>query len=492
MQSGEYNMNKIKEIRKLAKLTQKDVADRLGITQQAYAAYESNSRIPSAKILQKISAIFNIDSNDLISKTTIANNDINSIEDFLSKSYTAYHTTQNAISILEKNGFDELEMNKKWTLKKHGKYYVQINGSSFIAFKIGDLSTYSFNIAGSHTDSPCLHIKGRNLQTTPEGKRIDVETYGGLLLYSMLDIPLRIAGRVLVKKDNMIETQVISTDFNVNIPSLCIHHNPGVNKELNLNVQSDMLPLIGSCDDLYKGIYPDAEILDADLYCVPDVAPYFSGIDKSFLVSPRIDNLTSVYSSINALINAKTKGISIVSASDNEEVGSDTKQGAASAFLRNVLMKINSSLNKTDEEYLEAIQNGFFLSIDNGHGVHPAHSEKSDPYNLSVLNNGIAIKHHTNYATDGVGGSIIKAICQKEKIPFQDYYNNSDVRSGGTIGLVVSTQLAINSCDIGLAQLGMHSAIETVGKFDIDRMERLVQAFFETKITKIGSSYLLK
>ena len=485
-------MNKIKEYRKLANLTQKEVAEKLGITQQAYATYETSGRNPSGKLLDKLAFILHADPNELISNTLFSNSDINSIEEFLAKSYTAYHSTANAISILEKNGFVELDLSKKWTLRKFGKYYIQMNQSAFIAFKTGDLSSYTFNIAGSHTDSPCLHIKGNSLLDSPEGKRINVERYGGLLLYSMLDIPLKIAGRVMIKKDEYIESRIIATDFNVNIPSLCIHHNPTANKDLSLSVQNDMLPLIGDCNDLYKTIYPEAEILDADLYCVSDIEPSYSGIKKEFLVSPRIDNLTSVYSSINGLIKANNKGIAIVFASDNEEIGSETKQGAESIFIQNVLRKINSSLGKTEEDYYSAIENGFLLSIDNGHAAHPAYLGKSDVDQKVFLNKGVVIKHHVNYSTDGVSSSIVKAICKNNEIEYQDYYNNSDIPCGGTIGLTLSTHLGINSCDIGLAQLGMHSAIETVGKDDILKMENLVKAYFETTIYKDGATYQLK
>ena len=485
-------MNKIKEYRKLANLTQKEVADKLGITQQAYAAYETTNRVPSGKTLDRLAFILNADPNELISKTILQNSDITTLEEFLAKSYTSYHTTMNAISILDRNGFVELDMSKKWILKKFCKYYVQINQSSFIAFKVGDLSEYSFNIAGSHTDSPSLHIKGNSLIESPEGKRVNVEQYGSLILYSMLDIPLKIAGRVMSKKDNIIESKIITTDFTVNIPSLCIHHNPTVNKELTLSVQNDMLPLLGECDDLYKSIYPEAEILDADLYCVPDVLPTYSGIDKSLLIAPRIDNLTSVYTSINALINTNNKGIAVIYASDNEEIGSFTKQGAESVFLENVLKKINQSLNKSEEEFYSAIGNGFLLSIDNGHAAHPAYLGKSDIDQKVFLNKGIVIKHNVNYSTDGVSSSIVKAICKNNDIEYQDYYNNSDIRCGGTIGLTISTHLAINSCDIGLAELGMHSAIETVGRSDIAKMEKLIKCFFETTIIKDDNNYQIK
>mgnify|MGYP003311275890 CR=1 FL=1 len=149
----------------------------------------------------------------------------------------------------------------------------------------------------------------------------------------------------------------------------------------------------------------------------------------------------------------------------------------------------NVMIDMSEEEYNEAISNGFLLSVDNGHAIHPAHVNMSDVDQKVYLNKGIVIKHHVNYSTDGVSSSIVKAICKQNDILYQDYYNNSDVRCGGTIGLVISTNLAINSCDIGLAELGMHSAIETIGKDDIKRMETLLKCFYETNINKEGNSY---
>ena len=163
---------------------------------------------------------------------------------FLDKSYTAYHAVKHSEYILENHGFSKLNLADKWNLEVGGKYYVVKNGTSVIAFVVGE--NFAFNIAASHTDSPCLHVKGRELLPSPEGARLNVEAYGGLILYSMLAAPLKVAGRIIEKHGDMLTSKIVESDYVVNIPSLAIHHNPNVNSAFSVSVQKDMLPLIGA------------------------------------------------------------------------------------------------------------------------------------------------------------------------------------------------------------------------------------------------------
>lgn len=405
------------------------------------------------------------------------------VQEFLNTSYTAFHTVDNCSRILAQNGFIPYDRGVK--AQKGGKYFIKKNGSALIAFKVGDLSSYAFNVACSHTDSPVLKVKGRKLIKSPQGYRINVETYGGLIRYSMMDIPLKIAGRVFLSTEAGVKEALIESDFTVNIPSLCIHHNPEVNDKLSLNVQVDMLPLIGGEEeDLYKVLCGDNEVIDGDLFVVPRVSAFLSGARSDLLCAPRIDNLTSVYTSLNALLDAQPKGVSVCCFFDNEEIGSHTKQGAHSAFLPALLKRINSDLGMNDSDYQKAIDNGMCLSIDNGHAVHPAHPEKSDVNERVYLNGGVVIKHHANYSTDGYSSAVVKSVAKKAGVKVQDYYNRSDLRCGGTLGLITSAQLEMDAADIGLAQLAMHSAIETVGLADLDSMTALVKGFFNASIVR--------
>lgn len=408
---------------------------------------------------------------------------------FLEKSYTAYHTALNCQFILEKNGFEQLSLDKEWNLSVGGKYYVTKNDSAVIAFKVGE--NFAFNIAESHTDSPCLKVKGNTLVQSPEGARVNVEEYGGLILYSMLDAPLKIAGRILEKHGDKLVSKVVESKYTVSIPSLAIHHNPTVNNGMALSVQKDMLPLLGYTEDVYSTLSKD-EIVDADLYVVPATVPYYSGVNCEYLCSPRIDNLTSVFTSVQAITKCNPKNIALACCFDNEEVGSRTKQGANSALLRNVLKKIARGLNKSKDEFISACENGFILSIDNGHAMHPAFPEKSDVTQKVLLNGGVVIKHHTNYATDGFSSAVVKTLLDKAGVKHQDYYNHSDLRCGSTIGLMTSANLAMNACDIGLAQLAMHSAVETVGATDIGDMQNCIDAFFDCAIVQKGQNIEIK
>lgn len=415
------------------------------------------------------------------------------IEEFLNESLTPFNT-KTALEKLfkdEKEKYIEIKVGEEWNIKEDKIYLVNKDNGGFILFKVSN-KTKAFKIIGSHIDSPCLKIKGPILIDSPEGKRINVEAYGGLINYSMLDIPLRIAGRVFISRKDQIEEVEVKSEKYINIPSQCIHHNIEVNKNLSLSVQNDLLPLLGECDDLYKFLGIKDKVISQDLYVVPAEKPFYTSEKDELLVSPRLDNLVNAYASIKALINSDVDGIGVVCLFNNEETGSCTRYGALSDFLRSVLKGINKGLKRDKQDFYASLENGLFVSADNGHACHQAHPEKSDPVNKCIMNKGIIIKHHTNYATDGISSGIVKLILERNKISYQDYYNNSDIRCGSTIGPLVSTNLQMKACDIGLAQLAMHSAIETVGAKDIKSMEKFMECFLNSKILIEGNIVKIK
>lgn len=407
------------------------------------------------------------------------------IKEFLDSSYTAFQAVDNGIKMLFDAGFERIDPAKSPEIKVGGKYFFTVNSTTLIAFKIG--KEKKFYVAESHTDSPALRIKGNKTIDSPEGKRLNVEKYGGLVLFSLVNSPLKIAGRIIEKTENGVKEKNVVSPFTVNIPALCIHHNAEVNDKLSLSVQKDMLPLVGNVDDIYSFL-SDNEVIDGDLFVVPSTPAFVSGAHGEYLCSPRIDNLTSVYASLKALIASDGEGIRIACCFDNEEIGSLTKQGANSALLENTLRFIMRSVGGAEEDFAAAVSDGYILSVDNAHAVHPAHPEKSDPVEKVVMNGGIVIKHHTNYSTDALSSAILKTILDKADVKYQDYYNNSDIRCGGTIGLVTSARLNMKACDIGLAQLAMHSGIETVGLSDIPVMESCIKAFFSTTLSVDGAN----
>lgn len=402
------------------------------------------------------------------------------LKEFLDNSFTAYHTTANVVRFLEENGFCPLVMGEEWNVRSGGKYYVTRNGSSVIAFRIGKRKV--FDICESHTDSPSFKVKGNRL-VIGDVNRLNTETYGGGILYSFFDRPLKVAGRLLVETDNGVEERLVVSKYDVVIPSLAIHHNPTVNDGCAVNTQSDTLPLFSQNG---RGLYEtltDGSVLDADLFVIPATQAFNGGADGEFLCSARLDNLTSVYASVNALVNCVPNGIAVAACLDNEEIGSGTRQGSPS-FIDQTLNAVSDALKLTERERLYARENGFVISSDNGHALHPAHAEKADVCNKTLLNGGVVIKHHVNYATDGLTSALVKKLLKDNNIKYQDYYNRSNLRCGSTLGLATARQLGMRVCDVGIAELAMHSACETCGTEDISAMQSFMTAFLSSGIDK--------
>ena len=401
------------------------------------------------------------------------------INQFLDTSYTAFHTVANAEAMLAEHGFTKLSLGKDFAIKRGGKYYVTRNDSGIIAFVAGQNNV--FNIVESHTDSPSFKVKGNSVTEGNGVVRVNTEKYGGGLLYTYFDRPMKIAGRLLCQTENGLQTKLAVSDYNVVIPSLCIHHNRNANDGFAVNAQVDTLPLLGlTGSDIYSTL-TDEKVIDGDLFVVPVTPAFAAGTHNELLCSPRIDNLTSVYSSLSALIAAEPHDIAVCACLDNEEIGSGTRQGSPN-WLEQVLCAISDALGLTETQAFAARENGFVLSADNGHAVHPAHPEKSDPYTKAYMGKGVMIKHHVNYSTDGLSSALFKHIASLADVPVQDYYNNSAVSCGSTLGLVTSRTLGMKTCDIGLAQLAMHSACETVALCDVEHMKAALLTFFNVTL----------
>ncbi len=400
------------------------------------------------------------------------------LHQFLNTSYTAFHSAANLRTIYEESGFVRLTLGEQWNLKRGGKYYVTRNDSSVIAFKVGKKNV--FNIAESHTDSPCFKIKGSKLMVN-DVVRLNTEKYGGGLLYTYFDRPLKVAGRLVTETANGVQSSLAVSGYNVVIPSLAIHQNRAVNDGFAVNPQVDTLPLFAKQSaDLYATLTKDT-VLDADLYVVPATETFYAGVNGEFLCSARLDNLTSAYTSAQALINCVPSSIAVAACLDNEEIGSGTRQGSPS-FIEQTLQAICTALNLSGEQCLAARENGFVLSVDNGHARHPAHTEKADGTAYAVMGGGVTIKHHVNYATDGLTSAMLKKLLADSGIKYQDLYNRSDMSCGTTLGLATSRQLGMRVCDIGIAQLAMHSACETCMTEDVEAMQSCLSVFLSADI----------
>ncbi len=400
----------------------------------------------------------------------------------LSKSYTPFHTVANAEKTLEKSGFVCLKEEESWKIVEGGKYYVVRNGSALIAFIVGK---DGFNIVAAHTDSPVFKIKAKASTTVADFCKLNVESYGGGIYSTWIDRKLGIAGRILVGTEKSVKSVLVESGITVVIPGLAIHLNRTVNEGVAINVQRDMSPVIGSGNVTMEQLFaPKAEggkILDYDLFLYVKEEPYFYGADNSLIASSRLDDLEGVYGGLYALEKADPKRTAVLALFDNEEVGSATKQGAGSTFLADTVRRIDLAMHKSEEEHFMSLARSMMVSMDNAHGKHPNRPELSDPTNDVVLNGGITIKHHANqnYTTDGVSSAVFKNIMDKANVKYQDFYMRSDMRCGGTLGAISSSQLSIRSVDIGLAQWAMHSAVESAGARDFDELVKGLTAFFD-------------
>ncbi len=401
--------------------------------------------------------------------------------DFLYKSPTAYHSVKTIKERLDLNGFSEVKESEKWNLQKEGKYYVIKNDSALIAFTIGngDVEEDGFKLIGAHTDSPGFRIKA-NPEMVSEGKyiKLNTEVYGGPILYTWFDRPLGIAGKVTLKGNSPLKPEVKLVNINkplLIIPSVAIHMNRSVNEGFNINKQKDTLPLLSLINDKFEKDGYLVKILaeelnvetkdilgfDLGLYEVEKGA--IIGINEEFISAGRLDDMWMVYAGVQALIESKAnKSTKVMVCMDNEEIGSLTPQGANSALLLNILERITLALGKDREGLYRALSNSLMISADLAHAVHPNAEEKHDPTNRPVLGNGPVLKTAASgsYSTDSYNAAIFEGLCKEAGVPYQKFFNRSDVRGGTTIGPITSSLLTIPVMDMGAPLLSMHSIRE--------------------------------
>ena len=313
---------------------------------------------------------------------------------FIQKSPSCFHAVDTMKHMLLENGYTELRECEAWSLNKGGKYFTTRNGSSILAFQIGNtLEDYHFQVTSSHSDSPTFKVK-ENAELKGKGGylQLNTEGYGGMLCSTWMDRPLSLAGRVLVKDGNTFTSRLLSFDRDLLlIPNVAIHMNRDVNNGMKYNNQVDMLPLFsaGECSEGdYAQLIADElgcakeQIFGTDLYLYNRMAPSIWGAKEEFISSGKLDDLQCAFTSLKALLaGTNEKAINVFACFDNEEVGSGTKQGACSTFLYDVLQRINDNLGFTKEDYYRAVAKSFMVSCDNANAVHPNHPEKTDDTN---------------------------------------------------------------------------------------------------------------
>ena len=420
--------------------------------------------------------------------------------EFLDSSPNAFWAVANMKGILKAQGYELLCEGMPWKLEAGKGYYVSRNDSALIAFRVPKEDFLGFQIMASHSDSPAFKIKpNAEIEIDKQYIKLNVEKYGGMLCAPWLDRPLSVAGRVVVRTAEGIETRLININRDLMIiPNLAIHMNRQVNEGYSYNAQVDMLPLFGDSEDANgrfetliaeaAGVKPE-EILDTDLFLYNRMKARLVGANGEYLSSGRLDDLQCAFSSLKGFLQAEPKdSVAVHCVYDNEEVGSGTKQGAESTFLKDVLHRINAALGHDEEYYLRALASSFLVSADNAHSVHPNQTGKADPTNRPYMNKGIVIKYSANqkYTTDAISGAIFRAICEKANVPVQVFTNRSDILGGSTLGNISNTQVALNTVDIGLPQLAMHSSYETAGSRDTAYLIEAARLLFSSSVEGAG------
>ena len=435
-------------------------------------------------------------------------NIISELTTFIEHAPTAFHAIDEIKMLLKKEGFQELKESEIWNLEPGEKYYVTRNNSSIIALKAGkDLENYSFHVTASHSDSPAFKLKeNAEIEIAKKYTVLNTEGYGGMICSTWFDRPLSLAGRVMVKNGDRIETKLVKINRDLlMIPSLAIHMDRKVNEGRAINKQIDMLPVLsGSVKEpgevkslVAKELGVEiTDIYGMDLFLYNRMEAVRWGSDGEFIGCPRLDDLQCAFTSLKGFLEAENdKNINVYECFDNEEVGSGKKQGAASTFLYDVLWRANKALGNTEEEYYRAVAGSFMLSCDNAHAVHPNYKQKTDATNCVYMNDGIVVKSHAGqkYTSDAVSVAVFKMICEKAGVPVQFFANRSDEAGGSTLGNIAMAQVSMNTVDIGLPQLAMHSAYETAGVKDTEYMIKAVKTFYGSHITTASDgNYMLE
>ena len=406
---------------------------------------------------------------------------------FAEQSPTAFHAAANLVTLLEENGFAELKETDPWLVDAGGKYFVRRNDSAVIAFQIPETGFASFRIAAAHSDSPAFKLKEKFEDKTEFYVRLNVEKYGGMIMSTWMDRPLSVAGRLAVREGGSVATRLVNLDRDaLLIPNMPIHFNREVNTGYNFDPQVDMMPVYGSAESAgglmreiaeAAGTEPE-NILGHDLFLYGRQSASVWGADDAYFSCGRIDDLECAWACMMALTRSTARdAVNVCAVFDNEEVGSGSRQGADSGFLYDTLTRLGFALGASDGEIRAAMAGSFLVSADNAHAVHPNHPEKFDKQNRPVMNGGVVIKHNAalKYTTDALSSARFALICEKAGVPVQHFANRSDLAGGSTLGHISAAHVSVESVDIGLAQLAMHSLYETAGTKDLPLLVRAME-----------------
>ena len=415
------------------------------------------------------------------------------LKKFIENSTCSFTCVKEIEKVLKENEYKELIEQEVWKLKGN-KFYITRNDASIIAIELPENKRDVFSIITTHSDTPSLLLKPNGAYKKENYLKYNVMPYGGLLNYGWLDHPLSLAGRIVIKKDNKLLTKIVDLKkTTLIVPSVAIHEKADANTNLDLNMQIDLQPIISlskkksTWNDILKEEIKE-DIVDYDLFAYNNLEPVFIGKNDEILISPRIDNLTSVYSALESFINSNSKNIKVFCSFNNEEIGSLTIEGADSNFLIDILKRLSSHL---DIDISSSLANSFIVSSDNTHAIHPNHTEYADDTGVAYLGDGVAIIKEESSTTNAISSSIIKTICDKNKIKYQDSTAKNDISGGSTLSGISLRHVSVLSIDVGIPELAMHSSIETCSTSDIYELYKMMYAFYETKIDRKKGNILI-
>jgi aspartyl aminopeptidase len=424
---------------------------------------------------------------------------------FLDASPVNFLAVKNLTDELQQHGYRRIDTTESLgTVKAGDKFFVTKNDSSIYAFQIGRkaLAETGFHMICAHCDSPTFRIKP-HAEIDCEGGivKLNTEVYGGPIMSTWFDRPLTLAGRVIVKsKDVMTPTTLLLHVKRplLQISNLAIHFNRQVNDGVKLSRQKDVLPILGIInDELEKGnllmniileelnkqqTVAREDILDFDLYLADATPACTFGAHNELISSGRLDDLSMCFAGLEALLASQpTDTTQVLAIFDNEETGSQTKQGAGSPFLSYMLKRIALAQGGTEEAYYQAVERAFMISADNAHAWHPNYSEKYDPTNHPMLGGGPVIKFNAaqKYASDAYSASVFAGLCKKAGVPCQRFVNHSDVAGGSTLGNILASSIPLRGVDMGNAILAMHSCRETGSTADHEFCVKVFTQFYQ-------------
>lgn len=426
---------------------------------------------------------------------------------FLDASPVNFLAVKNIADTLAANGFHRIDPALPLGEVKSGdRFFVTKNDSSIYAFRIGNkpIADAGFHMICAHCDSPTFRIKP-NAEMLVEGGivKLNTEVYGGPIMSTWFDRPLTLAGRVIVRGEDVMQPETLLLHIKrplLQISNLAIHFNRQVNDGVALSKQKDVLPLLGQItsqleagnllmnlilEELNSTIadcqFCAKDVLDFDLYLADATPACTFGVHNEFISSGRLDDLSMCYAGLEALIASDTTDTTqVLALFDNEETGSQTKQGAGSPFLAYILKRIAMSQSHTEEAYYQAVERAFMISADNAHAWHPNYPEKYDPTNHPMLGGGPVIKFNAaqKYASDAVSAAVFAGLCEKAGVPCQRFVNHSDVAGGSTLGNILASSIPLRGVDMGNAILAMHSCRETGSVVDHEYCVKVFTEFF--------------